>query len=60
MSTSWVDFTVSNVIVQIDIVWYIFETRLETKYLQVEQKIFLQYKIQCLEKVNVKYVIKRL
>jgi hypothetical protein len=31
MSTSWVDFTVSNVIVQIDIVWYIFETRLETK-----------------------------
>jgi hypothetical protein len=60
MSTSWVDITVSNVIVQIDIVWYIFETRLETKYLQVEQKIFLQYKIQCLEKVNVKYVIKRL
>ena len=31
MSTSWVDFTVSNVIVQIDIVMYIFETRLEAK-----------------------------
>jgi len=31
MSTSWVDFTVSNVIVHIDIAWYIFETRLEIK-----------------------------
>jgi len=29
MLTSWVDFT--NVIVQIDIVGYLFETRLETK-----------------------------
>ena len=61
--------------VQIDIVWYIFETRIETKIfaswtkatllkiyfrnLSV-QRSFLQYKSQCLEKVNVKYVIKRL
>jgi hypothetical protein len=31
MSTSWVDFAnISKVLVQIDIVWYIFETRLET------------------------------
>jgi hypothetical protein len=66
---------VSNVIVQIDIAWYIVETRLETKIfaswtkatllriyfrnLSV-QRSFLQYKSQCLEKVNVKYVIKRL
>jgi hypothetical protein len=61
--------------IQIDIVWYIFETRLEAKIfaswtkatllriyfrnLSV-QRSFLQYKSQCLEKVNVKYVIKRL
>ena len=69
-------FTVVNVIVQIDIVWYIFETKLETKnicklnkgnsLLKIYfrnlsvQRSFLQYKSQCLEKVNVKYVIKRL
>ena len=76
MSTSWVDFAnISKVLVQIDIVWYIFETRLETtifaswtkttllkiyfRNLSV-QRSFLQYKSKCLEKVNVKYVIKRL
>jgi hypothetical protein len=64
----------SNVIVQIDIAWYIFETRFETKIfanwikstllriyfrnLSVERSV-LQYKSQCLKKVNVKYVIKR-
>ena len=72
--SSYVKLHVSNVIVQIDIVWYIFETRLETKIfaswtksillriyfrsLSV-QRSCLQYKSQCLEKVNVKYVIKR-
>jgi hypothetical protein len=68
-------FTVSNVIVQINIVWYIFETIFETnifaswtmatllkiyfRNLSVHRS-FLQYRNQCLEKVNVKYVIKRL
>jgi hypothetical protein len=67
--------TFSNVIVQIDIVWFLFETRIETKLfanwtkatllriyfhnLSV-QKSCLHYKSQCLEKVNVKYVINRL
>jgi hypothetical protein len=56
-------------------VWYIFETRFETKIFASWTKAtlsriyfrnlsvhrsFLQYKSQCLEKVNVKYVIKRL
>jgi hypothetical protein len=65
--------TVSNVIVQIDIFLYIFETRLETKIFASWTKAtllriyfrnmsvprsFLQYKNQCLENVNVKYVIK--
>ena len=67
--------TVSNVIVQINIVWYIFETRFETKIFESWTKAtllriyfrnlsvhrsFLQYKSQSLEKVNIKYVIKRL
>jgi hypothetical protein len=58
-------------IVQIDIVWYIFETRFETKNFTSWTKAtrlriyfrnlsvhrsFLQYKSQCLEKVKVKYV----
>ena len=65
--------TVSNVIVQIDIFWCIFETSLETKIFaswtkatllriyfrnMSVQRSFLQYKNQCLENVNVKYVIK--
>ena len=73
--SSYAKLHVSNIIVQIDIVWYIFETRLETKIFaswtkstllriyfrnSSVQKSFLQYKSQCLEKVNVKYVIKRL
>jgi hypothetical protein len=73
--SSYAKLHVSNIIVQIDIVWYIFETRLETKILASwtkstllriyfrnfsVQRTFLQYKSQCLEKVNVKYVIKRL
>jgi hypothetical protein len=72
--SSYAKLHVSNIIVQIDIVWYIFETRLETKILASwtkstllriyfrnfsVQRSFLQYKSQCLEKVNVKYVIKR-
>ena len=72
MSTSYILQTLSNVIVQIDIVWYIFETRLETKKLNKGnslkdlfvnlsvQRSFLQYKSQCLKKVYVKYVINRL
>jgi hypothetical protein len=57
--------TLSNVIVQIDIVWYIFESRLETKIfaslkdllrnLSV-QRSCLQYTSQCLKKVNVAYI----
>ena len=65
----------SNVIVQIDIVLYLFETKLETKifaswtkatFLRIYfrnlsvQRSFLQYKSQFLKKVNVKYVISRL
>ena len=69
MSKSWVDFTNNH------IVWFLFETRIETKIfanwtkatllriyfhnLSV-QKSCLHYKSQCLEKVNVKYVINRL
>jgi hypothetical protein len=56
-----------------DIVWYIFETRFETKIFASWTKAtllriyfrnlsvhrsFLLYKSQCLEKINVKYVIK--
>jgi hypothetical protein len=33
MSTSWVDFTVSYIIVQINIVWYILKPDLKQKYL---------------------------
>jgi hypothetical protein len=65
----------TSLYIQIDIVWYIFETRLETKIYESwtkatllriyfrnlsVQRSFLQYKSQCLEKVNVKYVITRL
>jgi hypothetical protein len=44
---------ISNVIVQIDALKDLFSQF-------VSSEIFLQYKSQCMEKVNVKYVIKRL
>ena len=60
MSTSWLDFTVSNVVVGSTLFGIFFNQTRNKHICKLNKRSFLQYKSQCLEKVNVKYVIKRL